>query len=185
MTTRKNHRLAAVALLAALWLPAHAVDWTPDGVSLQAGPGSHRSGNLGAGMFWDWEGQLLRNVPELTGQTEFMVNHWRANDVGGGYQHFTQLVLLPSLRLRLNDGRSRWVIELGVGASWMDKLFVTPQKAFSTQWNFYDVMGLAYTFGGPQGRNEIAARWVHVSNCSTKEPNPGQDFLQVRYVSRF
>jgi lipid A 3-O-deacylase len=31
----------------------------------------------------------------------------------------------------------------------------------------------------------VALRWVHISNAGFKQPNPGQDFLQVRYVQRF
>lgn len=185
MTTTNILRLAAAGVLAASSLGAQAIDFTPDGVTVQGGPGSQRSASLGVGVVWDWKEPLWERVPELEGRTEFLVNTWRADDIGGGSQHFTQLVLLPTLRWRFRDGGSRWVVELGVGASWMDKLYVTPDKAFSTQWNFYDVLGLAYTLGGPDGRQEVGVRIVHVSNCSTKQPNPGQDFVQLRYVARF
>ena len=38
---------------------------------------------------------------------------------------------------------------------------------------------------GDEHQHELGIRWVHVSNGGLKEPNPGQDFLQLRYVSRF
>jgi lipid A 3-O-deacylase len=50
---------------------------------------------------------------------------------------------------------------------------------------FLDVMGLGYTLGGPDGKQEIGLRWSHTSNAGLKKPNPGQDFLQLRLVQRF
>jgi lipid A 3-O-deacylase len=46
-------------------------------------------------------------------------------------------------------------------------------------------MGLGYTLGGPDGKQEIGLRWSHTSNAGLKKPNPGQDFLQLRLVQRF
>jgi lipid A 3-O-deacylase len=104
--------------------------------------------------------------------------------VGGGHQALTQVVLLPTLRMQLSRGASPWYLEVGVGASWLDRRFVTPDREFSTQWNFYDVLGMGRSFG-PAARHELGLRWVHVSNGGIKKPNPGQDFLQLRYVARF
>lgn len=181
MTTTNFLRLAAAGLLAAASFSASALDLRPDGVSLSAGPGSDEGSSAGVGLVWDWDGPLWTQVPALGLRGEFLVNLWRADDFFGGRQSFTQVVLLPTLRWRFDDGTSRWVAEFGVGASWMDKLYVTPDKTFGTQWNFYDVLGLAYT----KGRHEVGVRLVHVSNGSTKEPNPGQDFVQLRYVAKF
>lgn len=179
----KKH-LAAAALLAAA-ATSHAFDLRPDGISVFAGAGSHSARIAGASILWDWDFERMRRKAELTAHTELILNEWRANDFGGGHQYFTQVALLPTLRMRLSRGASPWYIELGIGASYMDKLFVTPQKEFSTRWNFYDVMGVGYTIGGPDGKHEINARWMHVSNGGLEKPNPGQDFLQLRYVSRF
>jgi lipid A 3-O-deacylase len=185
MKTTTTLRLAAAGLLAGAASLSHAFDWKPDGAALQVGGGSHSSRMAGVGVIWDWDFERMRRKAELTAHTELMVNHWRADAVGGGERGYTQLVLLPSLRMRLSRGRSPWFIELGIGASWMDRLFETPQKSFSTQWNFYDMMGVGHTLGGPDGKHEIGLRWIHVSNGGVKHPNPGQDFLQLRYVARF
>lgn len=184
----KTTNVPLAGLLAALFLAgapaAHAIDFTPDAVSLHAGGGSHGTAMAGAGIIWDWDFERLRRKAELTAHTEFMVNRWRADEVGGGHQTYTQFVLLPSLRMTLSQGRSPWFIELGIGVSWMDRLFVTPQKSFSTRWNFYDMMGVGYQFGAER-KHELGLRWAHVSNAGLKKPNPGQDFLQLRYVARF
>jgi lipid A 3-O-deacylase len=184
MKTTTILRLAAAGLLAALAWPTHAFNLRPDAVSLQGGVGSHGTSNAGAGLVWDWNFERLRRKAELTAHTELMVNSWRADAVGGGHQALTQVVLLPTLRMQLSRGASPWYLEVGVGASWLDQRFVTPDREFSTQWNFYDVLGMGRSFG-PAARHELGLRWVHVSNGGIKKPNPGQDFLQLRYVARF
>ena len=178
-------RTLAAGLAAAAVLPAaHALDLTPDGVSLQAGAGRRDVGVAGVGIVWDWDFQRMRRKAELTAHTELMLNGIRAHAVGGGHDTYTQVVLLPSLRMRLARGQSPWFIELGVGASYMDKLYTTPAKTFSTRWNFYDMLGLGYSFGA-EHHHELGLRWVHISNAGIREPNPGEDFIQLRYVARF
>jgi lipid A 3-O-deacylase len=185
-TTRKPLRLCVVAACLATGASlSHALDLAPDAVALQAGAGTHGTRMAGAGLVWDWDFERMRRKAELTAHTELMLNSWRADAIGGGEHSYTQVVLLPSLRMRLSRGASPWYIELGIGASYMDKLFATPDKQFSTRWNFYDMMGVGHTLGGPDGTHEVGLRWVHVSNAGLKKPNPGQDFLQLRYVARF
>jgi lipid A 3-O-deacylase len=178
-------RLLAAALLAAGIAPAQAVDLGPDGASIEIGAGRHAVQMVGVDLVWDWNFERLRRA-ELTAHTELMLNRWRAHALEGGHFELTQAVLLPSLRMRLDRGSSPWFLEVGVGASWMDHTFMTPpDRRFGSRWNFYDVVGAGYTFGGAAGRNEIGLRWSHVSNAGLKKPNPGQDFLQLRYVRRF
>jgi lipid A 3-O-deacylase len=179
---------AAVALVAGAG-QAVAFNLRPDGVSFEAGPGRTNTNMAGVGLVWDWDFERMRRKSELTAHTEVLVNHWRADapasSTGGGRQGLTQLVLLPSLRMRLDRGRSPWYLELGIGASFLSKRFETPDKLFSTRWNFYDVLGVGYSFGGPDGKHELGLRWTHTSNAGIRKPNPGQDFLQLRYVQRF
>lgn len=177
-------RLFAAGLLAATACSSQAFNLRPDGVTVRAGAGGHGTAMAGVGIVWDWDFQRMRRKAELTAHTELMVNHWRYDAIGGGSGQLTQLVLLPSLRMRLERGQSPWFIELGIGASWMDQLLETPRKRFSTQWNFYDMLGIGYSFG-EEHDHELALRWVHVSNAGIKKPNPGQDFVQLRYVRRF
>jgi lipid A 3-O-deacylase len=184
MTTNKLFRTCTVVLLATGASLAHAFDWQPDAVSARLGVGKDSTAMAGVGLVWDWNFERLRRHAALTAQTEFMVNRWRMDAPGGGQQSITQLVLLPSLRMHLSQGRSPWFLELGVGASWMDRRLVTPQRTFSTQWNFYDMLGTGYKFGA-RGEHELGLRYVHVSNAGIRKPNPGQDLLQLRYALRF
>ena len=186
VTTTTKHWPWLLAACLALGAPAaRAFDWKPDGASVQAGAGRHDTNMVGVGIVWDWDFQRLRRKAELTAHTELMLNYWRGDAVaGGGPNSVTQVVVLPSLRMRLERGASPWFIELGIGASWMDERFEGSHGRFGSRWNFYDMMGLGRNFGA-EHEHEVSLRWVHVSNAGLKDPNPGQDFLQLRYVARF
>jgi hypothetical protein len=175
--------LATLFLAAAAW-GAGATDLRPDGIALQGSLGTHDTRMAGVAAVWDWEWALLRRKAAISGQTELFVNHWRADAPGGGREGYTQLGVLPTLRLHLSQGRSPWFLDVGIGVSWMDSRFATAERRFSTRLNFYDVLGAGYRFG-ERRQHELGLRVVHVSNGGLKEPNPGQDFLQLRYLARF
>jgi hypothetical protein len=180
-TTTTLARWCAAAAVAASASLAHA-DWRPDGVVLQAGLGRNGNVLLGAGLSWDWGWRHPTSAAELSARTELLVNVWRADDFDGGHQNFTQVVLLPLLRIALDQGRSPWFLEAGIGASYMDPLYVTPVKQFSTRFNFYDVLGFGYRFGPDR---ELGLRLNHVSNGGIRNPNPGEEFVQLHFVQRF
>jgi lipid A 3-O-deacylase len=184
MKTTKLACLILAGLFSLAISSAHAIDFTPDGVSAQAGVGRHGAAMAGVGVVWDWDFQRMRRKAELTAHTELMFNGLRAEALGGGRDTYVQLVVLPSLRMRLARGESPWFIEIGIGASYMDALYTTPHKTFSTRWNFYDMMGIGHSFGA-EHQHELNLRWVHMSNAGYRKPNPGEDFVQLRYVSRF
>jgi len=45
-------------------------------------------------------------------------------------------------------------------------------------------VGIGRRFGD-RGRHEISMRVEHFSNGSIKKPNPGENFLQLRYTRYF
>ena len=175
-------RLCAAGALAMAASLAHAIDWRPDGVVVEAGVGRNGNALIGAGLSWDWSWHHTSAGAELSARTELLLNEWRADDFGGGHQNFTQIVLLPTLRMQLDQGRSPWFFELGVGASYMDPLYITPEKQFSTRFQFYDVLGVGYRLGADR---ELGLRLNHVSNAGIKNPNPGEEFVQLRFLQRF
>lgn len=183
MTTKPPLKLACgLALLALATLPARA-DLRPDGATLLAGTAPHGTRAVAAGLLWDWDWQAPRRAL-LTAHTELLVSHWRARALGGGHQSLQQLTLLPSLRLRPQRGAAGWFLEIGIGASWLSRSYRTPQKDFSSRWNFYDMLGVGLNLG-PDRRQELGLRYVHVSNAGLRRPNPGEDFLLLRYARRF
>jgi lipid A 3-O-deacylase len=139
---------------------------------VQGGAGGKGTTMAGVGIVWEWDFQRMRRKAELTAHTELMLNHWNYHALGGGGEGLTQVALLPSLRMRLDRGQSRWFIELGIGVSWMDQTFMSERKTFGTRWNFYDMMGIGHSFGA-EHEHEVALRWVHVSNGGLKEAQSG------------
>lgn len=181
-TTSK--KLCAALLLSGLGLPAaQAADLRPDGAFVTGGIAPHGTASLGTGLVWQWDWRRERRAL-ATVQTELIVAGWRADATGGGSQHLAQVVVLPVLRMQLDRGRSPWFLELGIGASYTSRKYVTPHKLTSTRWNFYDMLGVGHSFGEGR-RQELGLRYVHLSNAGMRDPNPGEDFIQLRYGWRF
>ena len=176
--------LAIAAALCASILPAAADGWRPSGYVVQAGAGDSRTWNASVGLTWPWAWKTSLLGTELGGVTEAYVAHWDAPGAGGGRRGFTQLALVPVFRFRFEQGRSPWFAEAGVGLSAMDQHFVTPDKQFTTSFNFVDVVGVGRSFGVARGQ-ELGLRLQHVSNAGIRVPNPGQNFVQLRYAAAF
>jgi hypothetical protein len=183
MSLRHALRLAPVLTLGLAALAAHA-DWRPDGGFVEVGSSPHDSRSLTAGLTWrgNWRKEGLGS--ELTGSVELFASHWQWDSRGGGTSQGTVLGVVPLARLRFDHGRSPWFAEGGIGLVLGDKRYVTPQKTFSTDWNFYDVLALGYSFGA-QRSQELSLRFTHTSNAGIKQPNPGENFWQLRWAMRF
>jgi lipid A 3-O-deacylase len=180
----KTQRWVALATaLAALSCNAFAMDWTPRGAFVIAGVTSHHTDSLSAGLMWPWAWRRQAAGGELTGLTEGYVSYWHAR-AAPGPRSFTQVGVVPLVRYRFSEGRSDWFAEAGIGASLTDRLYRTADKQFSTSFNFVDVAGVGRSFGA-QRRHELGMRLVHISNGSIKRPNPGENFLQLRYAALF
>jgi hypothetical protein len=179
-----THRLLLlVPAAAALSLGAHAMDLAPRGAFVTAGVAEHSTHSLSGGVVWPWSWRREAAGGELTALTEGYVSYWSARDVAGR-QSFTQLGLVPLVRYRFTQGRSEWFVEGGIGISVTDRLYRTPDKQFSTRFNFVDTVGVGRSFGA-QRQHELGMRVVHMSNAGIKRPNPGENFLQLRYAAKF
>jgi hypothetical protein len=167
----------------ALSLGAHAVDLRPAGAFIQAGLAEHQSYSVTAGLVWPWSWRRDFGTSQVSGLTEGFVSHWSGRGADER-KSFTQLGLLPLLRLRFDGGRSPWFAEGGIGISIMDRNYRTRTKDFSTTGNFVDVVGVGRSLGADR-RRELSLRFSHISNGGIKKPNPGEDFLQLRYAVMF
>lgn len=179
---RAHHPLSF--LLAALLVPAWAQDPATASHRLFAeigfAEGDTRSATLG--VSWPWPQQWLQGHASLSGHWDAYLSHWRARSatVPGEREGLTQVALVPVLRWRFDQGRSPWFVEGGIGLSLMDQRYRTPDKRFSTRFNFADHLALGRQFGTLR-QHELALRLQHVSNADIKKPNPGENFLQLRY----
>ncbi len=176
-------RFLLSASIAALSLGAAAADLRPAGAFVEGGVGQQSVYNATAGLLWPWSWRRDFGRTELSGVTEAYVSHWSARSENQRHG-YTQVGLLPVIRMRLDGGRSPWFFEGGIGLSYLDNLYRRQDKQFSTRFNFVDVVGVGRSLD-PERRREVSLRFSHVSNAGIKEPNPGENFLQLRYAFLF
>lgn len=115
---------------------------------------------------------------------DLFAGNWSAPAEAGGRSNFAQLGGILNWRYRFSQGLSPWFAELGFGASLMDRVYHTPQRQFSTTFQFTEVIGAGVSLGD-HGQHEVALRLQHFSNAGIKEPNPGETFVRARYTYRF
>ncbi len=179
----KPLRFLLPASIAAFSLGAAAADLRPAGAFVEGGVAQQSTYNVTAGLWWPWAWRREFGHTELSGMTEAYVSQWSAR--GESQRHgFTQIGLVPVVRMGLDGGRSPWFLEGGIGLSYMDRLYRRQHKEFSTRFNFVDIVGVGRSLDA-QRRREVSLRISHVSNGGIKEPNPGETFLQLRYAFLF
>lgn len=190
-----NHVIAAAlsVAVAAFGTPAAAADTAairgadalaPSSAFVQAGAASDAQ-MLIAGVTWDWSWHKDLAIGRLSGYWEASFGRWNS-DHGpeGGSAWVTQLGLTPVLRLYPGSWGGRWFLEGGIGVNVLLPIYRSRSKRFSTAFNFGDHLAVGRRFG-EGARHELALRLQHFSNAGIKQPNPGEDFVQLRYSWRF
>jgi lipid A 3-O-deacylase len=149
--------------------------------------GSERSRSIAFGYAWSLPWQQPWWGGRLASYAEVSVGHWTATGpMRGSDPHvFTRVGITPVARwypTASEDGR--WFLEAGIGAHLFAPVYRVGGRRFSSSFNFGDHVALGRVFGST-GRHEWAVRLQHFSNAGLREPNPGEDFLQLRYAVRF
>lgn len=179
---------ALVAALGAIAAPASAqskdLSW---GIYGQFGSGLESRDNphaitLGVtnGLPWSWQ---LGNSKIVTYWDAYL-SQWRAPAVGGGDKTYLQIGIIPSARLRFDNGNSPWFFDAGIGATYLDDIYATPRHTFSTRFQFTEFLSVGRSFGDA-GQHELSLRVQHFSNAGIDKPNPGENFIQLRYGVKF
>lgn len=172
--------LALTALLCSA--AAHADEpsarFAPDWFFAQLGRASDTT-TASIGVGWDWRWRKPwgeRGI--VSGYHELSIGHWRA-DTGGSRAVVTQLGFTPTFRYWPEGQARRWFFEAGVGANVLAPIYRTRDKRFSTAFNLGDHIGVGYrtTAAG----SEWSLRLQHFSNAGIDSPNPGEDFVQLRW----
>lgn len=171
-------------------LTASRSPFAPSSWFVQAGSASSTRA-LTVGLTWDLAPRWNFGGGELTFYVEASLSGWSyerarsgSGTDGNGRSQLAQLAAIPVIRYRPDDGRSPWFFEGGVGVTVTSKPYATDDKRFSTAFNFGTHLGIGRSFG-PRGEHEIALRFEHFSNAGIKRPNPGENFVQLRYAYRF
>ena len=138
---------------------------------------------VGATRDWNWYREL--RIGRLGGYWEASFGRWNSDHAPeGGSAWVTQLGLTPILRLHPQSWGGRWFVEAGIGANVLLPVYSSGTKQFSTTFNFGDHLAIGWQFG-ENAEHEFALRIQHFSNAGIKKPNPGENFLQIRYSRRF
>ena len=91
----------------------------------------------------------------------------------------TQLGVTPVLRLYPKALGRGLFAEVGIGVNLLAPVYRSDDKRFSTVFNFGDHLAVGKRFAGG---GELSLRIQHFSNAGIRRPNPGENFVQVRYA---
>lgn len=121
---------------------------------------------------------------QVTGHWDLFASHWSSRMANDERQRSYVFGVLPTLRWRGDQGQSPWFAQVGTGLSLGTELYQSGDKRFSTRYNFATHLAVGTNFGDRR-EHELMLRLEHYSNAGIKRPNPGENFLQLRYAKRF
>ena len=160
-----------LAILSAAAFPAHAVD----GVSAEAGTGNQGVHLARLGAQWDWDRHWLEGGAwRLGGYWDLSAGAWN-----GGPRTVYDVGLTPTFRYERSGGGSPY-LEGAIGFHWLSSVHISSTRDFSTRFQFGDHIGAGFRFGA-QNRYDLGLRLQHLSNAGIRNPNPGINFLQIRF----
>jgi lipid A 3-O-deacylase len=174
----------ALAGLPGLVQAARPMEEAPAAVFVQAGY-AERAESVTLGATWDWAWQKPTGWGVWTGYWEAAAGLWH-NARADGQDHsevFAQVGITPVVRFE-PEALPGLFLEGGIGANLILPRYRTRDRKFSTLFNFGDHLAVGWRFG-ERRQHEWALRIAHFSNADIKEPNPGEDFVQLRYVRHF
>ncbi len=151
---------------------------------LQVG-GAEDTNMLVAGITWDWPWHRDNALGRLSGYWEMSFGRWDTDHPARDASAWvTQFGITPVLRLYPASWGGRWFVEGGIGVNLLLPVYRSRDKRFSTSFNFGDHLAVGRRFG-KHAEHELSLRLQHFSNAGIKSPNPGEDFIQLRYSRRF
>jgi lipid A 3-O-deacylase len=150
----------------------------PASAFVQAGYGDQHTDAYLVGVRWYLPWQFDFRAGTLAAYAEASIGRWHTVSSRGGTTAWpTQIGAAPVLRLYPSFA-AKWFAEIGVGPNYIVPLFHSGAKRFSTKFNFGDHFAVGRRFGS----SEISLRVEHFSNAGIDHPNPGENFVQVRYA---
>lgn len=151
---------------------------------MQAGLGDDRTTAYLIGVTWGWNWRYRFPCGLITGYADADFGRWTTHRVESDRSAWaTQIGVTPVIRVEMLGRLDRWFSEIGVGPNYIVPLFRTGHKRFSTEFNFGDHVAIGHMLGG-RDRQELALRVQHFSNAGIGHPNPGENFVQMRYALR-
>jgi lipid A 3-O-deacylase len=153
----------------------------PSTIFIQAGAAEDQTHAYLFGAAWAFPWRKQYSIGWIDSYIESSIGRWSTHRAPGGSGWLTQVGLTPVLRFHLLDDYKPWFVEVGVGANVIVPVYRSQEKAFSTKFNFGDHVALGRRVGKSL-KQEVAIRLEHFSNAGIDEPNPGENFVQLRYT---
>ncbi|WP_283148153.1 acyloxyacyl hydrolase [Silvimonas soli] len=129
----------------------------------------------------DWDTRWFEtSTGYLTGYWEFAMGAFKPQDTTA-----FDVDVVPMFRYQFNVG-ANWCkpfVELGVGVAYLSEHKVTDDHDLTSHAQFSDRIGAGCGFDA--GRQEVGINFHHFSNGGLDRPNPGIDFLLMRYAYHF
>ena len=164
--------VALLVLLLCFAAPALALD----GVSFELGRGNDRTDVVRLGLQWNWDKRWLDTGRwHLGAYWDVQLGRW--NDS----HDLHDISLTPVFRFQRSSGELIPYVEGAIGFHVLSDLRINRRRVFSTKFQFGDHIGA----GLKLGRHDLSVRLQHVSNGRLARPNPGINFLLLRYQLHF
>lgn len=179
--------LFGLAVAATTLAPAAAVAkelTSPYGAFIEGGI-SDDSRSVVGGVAWTWVQPSKWGAGNASGYVETSIGEWACHRQDGDHYHAcsTQIGLTPVIRYE-PSWWEHWYMELGIGIDVIVPAWKTDRRRFGSDFNFGDHIGLGRKFGDEE-RDEIELRAEHYSNGGFRQPNPGENWFQLRYMHWF
>ena len=167
--------------------PASAFGDAAPAIYVEGGRALYDSGRtdawaVGAVLPWSWSG--LGPINGWSFAWDLFASHWGAPSFEMAIAAMYSSARSPPCAIGSRAENPHGSREAGLGATAMNHHYRTPDRQFSTTFQFTEVLGLGRSFGA-RGEHELSLRLQHFSNASIKEPNPGANFARLRYLYRF
>jgi hypothetical protein len=159
-------------------LPARALD----SVSFEAGRGNNQVDMWRVGAQWNWKKKWLSGPNWYLGAYwELSYGDWN-NHIGNS---ITDVSLSPVFRLQQARASSiSPYVEAAIGFHMLSRVRISSSRVFSTHFQYGDHIGAGVRFGDA-GRYDTSVRLQHLSNGGLAHPNPGINYLQLRFQYHF
>lgn len=152
---------------------------------LQAAQGDSSSTALVLGTTLPWKQEAWRlGSGDVRGHWDMWLGAWSNRPMQQPRFQTAALGIGPSLRWRGAQGTSPWFAEVGTALMVTGKTLSHDDQRMGTRWNFASHLGMGMNFG-PQRAHELSLRIQHASNAGLKKPNPGLNFVQIRYAQTY
>lgn len=159
---------------------------TAPAVYVQQGFAQHAAHSQTVGVLLPWLGfERAWLGQHWQGYWDIYAARWRADDtLAGGARNTLALGITPTLRMTPQGGQSRWFVDMGLGLVLSDRHYANQARRQSTRYNFASSLAVGLWLDSAR-RHALSLQVQHVSNASLKKPNPGENFVQVRYARAF